>query len=254
MRTLIALLYLVFITSVVHGAWTQESRNTDNSRITLSTVTLRVREMIDDPNSASGTVRYSSNTIYGLVNTAQRLMCINTMALTSWATQQLVADTTEYILPGDCLAIERVTINENANANGLEEYIPFKTIHHLDADQGKQWNIVSASQSPTAYYIRNRYLGVYPVPNNTGAVIRIEYIKIPALMDSEDDYIFDGYTPLECYYEALAAYAAHQLLLQEGRTTNLETLSSIYAGALEAIKGWIRFRPEMQEDITGATY
>lgn len=253
MKKLFALLILgtLFCSVSAYGAWVEDSRSTANSVITLSTVTLRVREIIDDPNSTNGTMRYSSSTIYGLINTAQRLMCVNTWALTSWATQTLSANTTEYALPSNCLSIERVTIDKNAD--GTEEYIPYITVHHLDIDKGKQWTVADSSQTPTTYYIRNRYIGIYPVPNNAGAILKIWYVKIPSIMSTEGTYIFDGYTPLEVYWEALASYAAYQILLQEGKMTLLEPLSAIFAGSMIAIKEWITYRPEMDVDIEGAS-
>lgn len=250
---------VLFIMLVVHfigtngyAAWTEFDRGTTGCSITLSSVTARVREIIDDPNSTNGTVRYSSATIYNLINTAQRLLCVNTLCLESYVYQALTANTTEYLIPSDCIAVTRVTIDEDAD--DTKEYIPQLTVFHMDVDKGKQWNVAESSQIPTAYYLRNRYIGMYPVPDNAGAILTVWYIKVPALMDSEDDYIFDGFAQLEMYGEALAAYAAHQILMQEGKPEILESLSAIYAGTFNAIKAWIRYKPDHDPDMTGATY
>ena len=111
-KLLITSMLLFCVHTGVQASWSEYSRSADgSSAISLSDVTLRVREIVDDPNSVSGTTRYSSDTIHTLVNTANRMFCINSRALETYATQQLVLNTTEYALPTNMLYIERVTLD-----------------------------------------------------------------------------------------------------------------------------------------------
>jgi len=241
-------LFLLFVTSSVFGAWTEYSRDTSYSEITMSTVTTRVRVIIDDPLSTTGTVRYSTSTLYEMVNTAQKLMCVATLALDTWAEQDLTSGTTEYLLPANCIAIIRVTMDEG-DGNGAQ-YLPQYTVHHLDSDKGESWSIQSST--PTAYYIRNRYIGFYPAPTGSPTV-KIWYKKVPDTMTSGSDYVFDGFTPLEIYWEALAAYVAYKILVAEGRTMLLDQLAAEYTGAMKAIEQWINLRPDLDINIEGAS-
>lgn len=260
MKKLFCLSVLLLLTSNVHSGWTKYSRSTSNSSITLSTVTKSVRVLIDDPNSDYGTIRYSSATLYGLINTAQRIIAINTMCLTAYATQALTAGDTnyvfgdnEYLLPDDCIAVERVTIDLDDDSGPT--YIPQKVVHHMDGDYGKTWAVNTTSDTGvTAYYLRNRYIGLYPYPVLAGHELAIWYIKLPDLMDSEDDYIFDGYTPLEAYWHALVVYSAYQILLQEGKTENLDRLADEFSGAMMSINSWVRFKPDYMLNFTGSIY
>ena len=261
MKKIIGMLFLVlFIPSISWSAWTKYERSTSNSSITLSTVTKAVRVLIDDPSSEKGTVRYSSATLYNLINTAQRLIAINTMCLTAYATQALTVPNTnyafgnnEYLLPDDCIAIERVTIDLDDSDGPI--YIPQKVPHHMDVENGKTWAVTTTSDTGvTAYYLRNRHIGMYPYPVLAGHNLAIWYIRTPSLMDSEGDYIFDGYTPLEAYWHALVVYAAYQILLQEGKTANLDRLASEFTGAMMSINTWIRYRPDYMLNFTGSVY
>jgi len=239
MRNLICTTIICLSAVVVQAAWTESARSTANSTITLSTVTTRVRTIIDDANSSTGSVRYSSATIYGLINTAQKMFCLNTRVLSTYATQSLVAGTTEYLLPSNCLYFEQITMDIN-EGNG-DMVMPQKTTFQL-AREDNTWTIEKST--PTAYYIRNRSIGFYPAPEFSGAVITIWYIKAPSDMDSEGDYIFDGYTTLEPYAEALADYAAYQILLLQGQTTLLPFLAQNYTDMIRVASELIKFNPD----------
>ena len=240
---------VLFCSTVVQAAWTEFSRSTDGSEVTMDTVTVRVRLMIDDPNTTTGTVRYSSSTLYEMINTAQKLMCVSALALEIYATQDLVDGTTEYLLPDNEIAISRVTINLDDD-NG-DTYLPQTTVHILDSNMGKSWAV--SRSSPTVYYLRNRYIGFYPAPTGDPEVT-IWYFKIPDTMDSGSDYVFEGFKQLELYWEALASYVAYKILLAEGRTLLLDQLVAEYKGAISAMKSWINLRPDLEIDIEGSTY
>lgn len=204
---------IAYFSSLSFSAWTEYDRGSSDVTVTLGDVVNRVRQIIDDPNSPNGTVRYSSAPIYDLVNTAQAMFCINTRALEASATQQLLANTTEYALPVNYLFMDRVTIDENAD--GDFQYIEMEFVKQLDL-VSPDWSVNDSSQTPLNYYIRNRQLGLYAVPNNTGAIIKIWYIRSPTKMTADTDIIFDNYSQLEPYWEALADYAAYHIFLQEG--------------------------------------
>ena len=241
---------IVLLYGTSMGAWTKASRATTSSTVTLSSVTTIVRSMIDDPISANGTVRYSSSTIYDVINTGQRLLCTMTYALETHASQALTASTTEYLLPDDCIAVTRVVVDHN-DSNG-PQYIPYTTVFALDSDSGKSWQYATADD-PSSYYIRNRSIGFYPSPGSSDTV-KVWYIKLPDVMTAEADFIFDGYTPLEMYNHALAAYAAYQILLSEGQTATLDKYIGEFTGASQSINSWIRYRPDANFNFTGSEY
>lgn len=130
---------LILLCSTCAYSWTEYDRSTSfTGTVTVDDVTTRVRRIVDDEYSLYGSVRYSSATIYEMVNVAHKMFCISSQALTTWATGQLTASTTEYALPDNCLFIERVTLDKK-DGNGAY-YIPQKTVFDLDLDI-KTWEI-----------------------------------------------------------------------------------------------------------------
>lgn len=252
MKKLFTLLTLIFsFCSVsVFGAWTEFDRGSTDVTVTLSSAVTRTRSIIDDEYSTTGTVRYSSATIYGLINSAQSMFCISTKALTTWATQQLVAGTTEYIRPDNCLFIERVTLNIPENRLG-HVVLPQETVFTLDRQVGS-WTIQTSS--PTAYYLRNRYIGMYPFPRYSGAELAIWYIKKPPTMDSEGDVLFDNYTQLEPYSDALAYYASYIIFIQEGQTTKAESCVQMWNQMLLLSASVLKNSPNWNPQTIGTQY
>jgi len=244
---LISFLWIVFLTipSVSYSAWSEQSRSASDIEVTVDTVTTRARELIDDAYSQTGTVRYSSSTYYSLINQAHRLMAIKTGAMESYATQDLVGGTTEYALPTSCVFIKRVTIDID-DGNG-HQLLPQKTPFRLDS-MNQTWTVETSSQTPDAYYIRNRYIGMYPVPKNGGAELKIWFCKQPTTLDSGDDKPFDGLTVLESYWSILAYYAAAMLALQEGNTDLYTTLGAEFKAGIDELTNVLRYNPNFQPD------
>ena len=247
-----ALGIVLCFTSTSFSAWTEYDRGTSDVTTTLGDVTNRVRIIVDDPNSTNGTVRYSSSTYYTLINTAQKLFCVNAKALTTSATQQLLANTTEYALPTNCLFIERLAID--TDANGDFQYLTMDTVWNLDLIT-PDWSVLDSSQTPTSYYVRNRQLGFYGVPNNTGAIVRIWYIKPPSDMTADTDVIFDNYSQLEPYWEALANYAAYHIFLQEGNLQIAAQYAASWTQILTLANQILRNAPDLHIlNTTGTEY
>lgn len=254
------LCFLVSFVPFSYAAWSEYDRGTGDVKVTLSSVTNRIRVIIDDPNSANGTVRYSSATIYDLINTASRLFCIQTQALTAYATQQITACSTttfvfganEYTLPDDILFLNRVTIDLQDD-NG-HTFIPQKTVWSLDLTQGNWAVSTSSAPGPSSYYLRNNKIGLYPRPVDDLQELAIWYIKYPALMTAEGDVIFDNYTQLEPYWEALAAYSAYHILIMEGKLQLAGQYAQIWTQILGLAGGTLIENPNSRGDTSGATF
>lgn len=246
--------HIVLIALLLYGvkgysAWSEYSRPTTNASVTLSTITKRIRIIVDDVNSTNGTIRYSSATIYTMINNAQRMFCITTRALEAFATQQLTAGTTEYALPSNALYLERVTL-DRFDGNG-PEWIPQKTVWGLDVEM-ENWAIETSS--PTSYYLRNQQIGMYPFPEFSGAELAIWYIRYPDDMTAESDFVFEGHTQVEPYWEALASYAAYSIFVMEGKLQLAGQYSQIWGQTLSLFSGTYRENPDRHENSTGTQY
>jgi len=231
-------LFLVFICTPCFAAWTEQSRTATDVSVTVDTVTVRVRQLIDDPYSATGAVRYSSSTIYSLINAGHQIMCLQTQALTTSATTTLTAGTTMYDLPSNCVFIDRITIDL---LDGLgTRYMSQKTVYGLDLDSAR-WDVQKSS--PTSYYLLNRQIGFYPAPTGSPK-IKLWYTKLPATLDSADDHVFDGYTQMEPYWELLAVYAAAKLALVEGNSGLYGALVAEWQGGIKDVGAYLKYNPQ----------
>jgi hypothetical protein len=244
MKKYILLSIMLIICSQSYAAWTEQSRTVSDSGVTMDDVVNRIRQIIDDPYTNYGTVRYSSATLYGLVNQANQVFCLQTRALETSATNQLALGTTEYALPSDCMYLERVTMAVSTytivTGQSQHEYLPQKTVWGLDIDN-KEWDIESST--PTAFYLRNRYIGFYPAPTYTGIEVQIWYIKYPAKITTGSDYVLDGYTQLIPFWELLAQYASAKIALQEGNTVLYTTIATEYAGGIKEAMSMLKYNP-----------
>lgn len=249
MKRFALMIFALFISANCFSAWTESTRDTDGT-VTLSSVTTRARSIIDDEYSVANTVRYSSSTLYNLINSAQSMFCISTRALTTSATCSLTADTTEYALPTNCLYIERITLNIQEQRLG-PVVMPQETVFTLD-QKSAGWSVQESS--PTAYYLRNRYIGMYPYPKWSGAELGIWYIKKPSILASESDVIFDNYTQLEPYADALAYYAAYVVFIQEGQTTKAQSCVEMWNQMVTLCASVIKHSPDWNPQTIGTQY
>jgi hypothetical protein len=239
----IILTLLLTITTSAFAAWSEQSRTVTDVATTVDDVIDRVREIIDDPYTNTGSVRYSTTTILNLVDKAHKVFCIQTEALTTSATMSFTLGTTDYALPTNCIYVERVAISVTGGLDSGTEnfkYLKQKTVWGLDIEN-TSWDL--SSSTPTAFYIRNRYMGFYPAPSFSGAEVYMQYVKIPTTLDETTDNIFDGYTQLEPYGELLALYVAAKLALQDGNTTLYSSLIAEWNSGLVLAKGYLRYNP-----------
>jgi hypothetical protein len=249
MKKIFITLISVLLYTQVYAGWSEATRDTSGCSVTLDTVTVRVRELLDDSYTATNTVRYSSATIYSLINTAQRIVAINTLCIETYATQTLTAGTTEYLLPSNCLAVSRVTMN-SFDTNG-NMYLPQKTVFGMDYD-AKTWDV--SRSTPTAYFLRNRYMGFYPAPKYGTAKVTLWYYKIPTIMTTGSSFVYDGNVLLETYWETLAIYAAYKLYLGEGRTDMTAQLAPEFSGSISAIQNYIKINPDLNLNLQGKSF
>lgn len=244
MRKYILLSLLLSICSLSYASWTEQSRTVSESAVTVDDVTLRVRQIIDDPYTTYGTVRYSSSSLYNLVDQANKMFCLSTRALETSATNQLSIGTTEYMLPSNCMYLERVTMSVTtgtiALGNSQLEYLPQKTVWGLDMED-KEWDI--SSSTPTAFYLRNRYIGFYPAPTWDGIEVQVWYIKYPATLTVGTDYVLDGYTQLTPYWELLAQYVAAKIAMQEGNAALYTAIANEYVAGTREVMSIIKNNP-----------
>jgi len=207
---------------------------------TLSTIRTLVRREIDDPTNSYGTNTYSNSYLDDYINISHRDIVYNTQCLHAKATGYLVAGTTEYDLPTNLIAIERVRYND--------DILPEKDIYAFDEDNSS-WFTADVS-SPTAYYKFEgiHKIGFYPCPKYSGGLTTLWYTKYPDILDDDTDEIFDSDPKLEPFRRAIVCLASYYILFQE-QNPKSETLYREYQAYLKSIKDNYNLRPNYRPEM-----
>lgn len=172
---------------------------------TRSGLTTLVSLLIDDPANQ----QFSTTQVQDKIQEAQERFILDTRALTDNVTDTSVAGTQEYALQSDVLDIKRIA------HNGIQLIRQSK----FDIDLMRQANWSSDTGTPKWYYVdldpNNKKYGVYPIPQagDAGANLAVEYIKIPPTLSADGSVPLDGHTLLAPYCNALAYWAAKELLI-----------------------------------------
>jgi hypothetical protein len=180
----------------------------------LSDIRTLVREEINDSTNAYNTNRYTNAEIDKYINIIHEDIAILTQTLLTQCTGVLVNGTTEYYLPLNFVAFERVLfepVDTSKNKVLLKEVNPYD----MDVSNSGWFNVKTST--PNSYYKYPSYnqIGFYPCPNASGATIRIWYIKKPNLLVNDTDEIFDSIPILDTFRRALVVGTAALLFMQE---------------------------------------
>ncbi len=171
-------------------------------------------------------------------------------AVVSSTNISLLAGTTEYSLPIDCIAPLRVTVNFQP----LTE----QTFAFLD-DAQTDW--VRETGTPRDYYVRvdssivagvmREAIGVHPV-STFSAVMTVQYLAQPPDLAQNSDIPFAGNFRLYPFHHALAYFAAAQVWLMRGMMDYYTVYSSKYEGLASEMESLTRVREIFNPTFRGA--
>lgn len=212
-----------------------ETTRSTSGNTSLSTIRTLVREEIQDPTNSYGTNRYTDTKLDRYINIIHEDISLQTHCLHTTATGYLVAGTTSYYLPLNCISIERVIFD-------TDTLLAVKNPYEMDeVDTG--WFDASVS-SPTAWYRFPGYeqISFYPAPKYSNGYIKIWYIKKPTALSSDTDEIFDSIPALDVYRRAIVVGVAYILFLQEN-DPRANTKFQEYAQYLDTIRRLFDMNP-----------
>lgn len=170
-------------------------------------LTTRVSELIGDTSNQ----QWSTSQIQDRLQNAQEQFVADTRALRDTQTFNIVAGTSTYALATDTFDIARVGISGRGEIKRRGKF-------DMDLLVGGDWT--TKTGSPTSYYVdvssTNKNLTLYPIPQGADAGTNnlvVDYIKVPPAMSSDSSYPLNSQVLLQPYLDALAFYAAEQILL-----------------------------------------
>lgn len=172
---------------------------------TRSTLTTLTSLLIGDPSNKL----FTTTQVQAKIQEGQERFVLDTRVLTDNTTGSIVSGTSEYALPSDVLDIKRLAVN----GIELERISKFQ----LDLENSGDWSTTAGT--PKRFYVdldpNNQKYRLHPIPQD-GDVgtnnIAIEYIKIPPTLSADASVPLDGHTLLTPYHNAIAYWAAKELL------------------------------------------
>lgn len=180
---------------------------------TRGTLRSLVNLLVGDPSQQ----RFTAAQVQAKLEEAQERFVLDTRVLRDAISDTSVAGTAEYNLPSDVLNIvwmahKGLKLTRISKA----DLFFYKSADRWDDDSG----------TPRYYYVNldpnDQQYGLFPIPTaaDAGANISGEYLKMPPVLSSDSSVPFDGHTLLIPYHNALAYFAAKELLIinptQEG--------------------------------------
>ncbi|MDI6774018.1 MAG: hypothetical protein QME60_01285 [Verrucomicrobiota bacterium] len=190
-------------------------------------------------------LRFSTATIDGWLNEAQRVANLDVKAIRKSSLFETSAGTTYYALPSDFLQIARVTWKYRE----LGETTP-------EALAGKVgWNWIEAKGQPTSYYINfssRTKIAFYPWPDtgqSTGTV-RYEYWAQTTNMKATTDEPFGGTAEFNPHHHFLAYYAAGHMAAIDGRADLAGLYLGLFKDGLDRFRREINDRPSYRPGLT----
>jgi len=159
---------------------------------------------------------FTTTQIQDKLQEAQERFVLDTRVLRDSTTDTSVDGTQEYALPSDVMDIVRVAHKGVELRRISKADLDFYTTERWDDDSG----------TPLYYYVdldpNNKKYGLYPIPTgaDAGANVAIEYVKIPPTLSTDSSVPLDGHTLLVPYHNALAYFAAKELMVTDPSREN----------------------------------
>lgn len=172
---------------------------------TRSSLVSLVNLLVDDVSQQ----RFTAAQVQAKIQEAQERFVLDTRALRDILSDSTVASQQEYSLPTDILDPIRLSVD------GVE----MTRISKADLDflfGDARWD--QTIGTPSHYYVdldpNNKKFGLYPIPASAGSSnIAMEYVKLPPALSGDSDVPLDSHTLLAPYHNALAYWAAAELLV-----------------------------------------
>jgi len=149
---------------------------------------------------------------------AQEQFVSDTRCLRDTQTFSIISGTKTYALAEDTLDVVRVGVSGKSTLKSISKF-------DLDMMVGGDWT--TSLGTPKNYYVdtssTNKNLTIYPIPQSGDAGMNnliVDYVKIPPVMSSDSSLPLNGQTLLNPYLDAIAFYAASQILFASNNTVD----------------------------------
>lgn len=211
--------------------------------LTKSQLISEIRLLVNDNPTETSRYRWTDLQISTFINIAQQEINGVNWCLKTRTTLTLTAGVTEYILPTDFFAMERVYYD-----NDVLKEISLSKLDDIDS----MW-LKSSTGTPSYYYVRIgtvTWLGLYPAPDNRKD-FDIYYYQIPANLDTNSLEPFNNLPRLRPYHHLITLWVAYYCMLQEGRLNSATQYYTLYNAGLKNMREIMNLTPNFYPNISG---
>ena len=199
-----------------------------------------VRRMVQDTDTDTTRQRWSDTVLDSRIDQAHERIVALTKCVTARQTDDIVSGTQEYAVPQTCLEVTNVMwLDTNSVLTSLTKM----TESELNS-ANPTWR-ADTSSTPTTYYRRGNYIGVYPKPDydRTGGLV-YDYISRPTSLTSDNSIPYGALYDLYPFHDCIAYMVAEQCKFDELKFTEAQAISQILAIKVREMKYHVTAEPE----------
>lgn len=176
-----------------------------SNAMTASEIISRARIYLKDQSSTATRQQFSDTTLLSYISDGQREANSYAWLLTQRSTFTLTAGTTEYALPTNFMATQRVLYKKGSATNWIK--LDQTSLNQLDADSSGWMTQTGVPYKYYVYLATTPVIGFVPAPvaTSTGTV-QVDYIADTNDLASSSEVPFNGYLILKPYHTALIYY------------------------------------------------
>jgi len=176
------------------------------SAMTAGDIITRARVYLKDQDSSADRQQFTNTILLSYISDGQREANSYAWLLQKRYSFILTAGTTEYALPSDFMATQRVIYRKGTGNTYIK--LDQTSFNQLDADSAG-WMGISAG-TPTRYYVyltTSPVIGFVPPPSTTSTgTIQVDYIGNTIDVSATSDTPFSGFNILTPYHPGLVYY------------------------------------------------
>jgi hypothetical protein len=190
-----------------------------------------IRRFVKDVSSDTSLQRWTDAILLERLNSCQEEMAAFTGMLESRVDINVSEGTAEYPFTSAIMAVKRAYWKDD---NAV--YVPLIKTTETELDlTDAEWRDVDGT--PTHYYIRDNYIGLYPNPDVTRtAGLRVNIADRPTTLTSDTDIPFDEEYQWYFAHEGLAFGVARLCMFDEGKFTEAQVFEGKYFNVIKEIQ------------------
>lgn len=218
--------------------------------MTVSDILSRARYFLKDQSASASRQQFTDAVLETYVSDGQREANAYAWLLQQRTSITLVPGTTEYSLPTNFMAMQRVIYKKGSNSWIKLDQTSF---NQLDADSSG-WMSIS-SGTPTRYYVyltTAPVIGFVPCPNSASTgTVQMDYVITSNDVTTTTETPFNGFAILAPYHSALAYYVVCRAYKQVEEYELAQPFCDEWTQSIATMRSGLLKQPDFNPGFSG---